>query len=582
MICTNCGQKLPEGNRFCEYCGAPVSVAFPIKEEIYQPPNHQGGSVVEMGGGGIRKEEIPMKQPLPKKPSKSWIWFIVIALIVLGCCCAAVIGGGLIYLRDQGQSWQDVLPDGLGDFSDTSEALPELEIDSPIPREAAQPTQADETLQEQGYLPEDHMLAVTSSGIWIVNVQTRAATQISYDQLDVPWDLNDGMSPDKKFYAFYTGFNGSPLNPKLIVLDLVNRTTFLQLELSGPIIQPGGESTPGNPSFEAFGAMQSIGSLAWSPDGTQLAFIAARDGDSADVYLFNRSDRSVTRLSQEAGHASNLHWSPDGQFLQYLSVFNFGTGAGATMEALWVYDFQNNQAQLLEELESNGEDFLTWTDNDHFLINSWGRLCGGAYNLRIVDATSLDQQVIVEGGFTAVAYDPENKFGMFSVAYNYDNCGSNQPMDIGLSIFGEGVGYPTVGDIGVKKFEELTVYGIGFIPHGNLFTLYGDEGLQYIYYNEVYRLNILPEVKGLSPSPSPTGEYWAWASRTQAGLWITENNNNPNELSPFFSSVPVWSQDGQTIYFFEFNRLFSASAPQFSTGTLVVEIPAGEILGLVK
>jgi hypothetical protein len=290
----------------------------------------------------------------------------------------------------------------------------------------------------------------------------------------------------------------------------------------------------------------------------------------------------VIRLTEEAGHASGLHWSPDGQFLQYLSIYTFGTGAGATMEALWVYEFQSNQAQLLETLESNGEDFLTWTDNDHFLINSWGRLCGGAYNLRLVNVARLFNEVIFEGGFTAAAYDPENQFGMFSVAYNYDNCGNSEPMDIGLLIFGEGVGYPTVGDIGVKKFEELTVYGIRFIPQGNLFTLYGDEGLQYIYYDEVYRLNTLPEVKGLSPSPSPTGEYWAWASRTLTGLWVTVNNSNPNELSPLFTGVPVWSQDGQTIYFYENNRLFSASAPQFSIGTLVVEIPAGEILGLVK
>ena len=65
-----------------------------------------------------------------------------------------------------------------------------------------------------------------------------------------------------------------------------------------------------------------------------------------------------------------------------------------------------------------------------------------------------------------------------------------------------------------------------------------------------YSLEILPEVKGLMPYPSPTGDYWAWASRGQAGLWITENNSNPVELSPLFSGVPLWSQDGQNHLFF--------------------------------
>jgi hypothetical protein len=148
----------------------------------------------------------------------------------------------------------------------------------------------------------------------------------------------------------------------------------------------------------------------------------------------------------------------------------------------------------------------------------------------------------------------------------------------GVYIFGEDIGVPIVGEIGVKKFEQLTAYNIIFMPQGNLFALYGDEGLQNIYYDNVYRLNILPEVKGLAPYPSPTGEHWAWASRIGTGLWITENNSNPVEVSRLFNGVPLWSQDGQTIYFFENNRLFSASAPQFSTGTLVVEL-SEDILG---
>jgi len=163
-------------------------------------------------------------------------------------------------------------------------------------------------------------------------------------------------------------------------------------------------------------------------------------------------------------------------------------------------------------------------------------------------------------------------------------------LDPGLMIFGEsvpvlGADGPIMGEIGRKKFEQIIAYGIRFIPQGNLFTVYGDEGLQNIYYKGPYgyiNLEILPEVKGLVPYPAPTGDYWAWASRTQTGLWITENNSNPMELSPLFSGSPVWSQDGQGLYFFESNRLFISNAPQFSGGTLVVEIPGQEILGLVK
>jgi hypothetical protein len=584
MICTNCGQELPEGSRFCEYCGAPVSIELPKREVVNQPSNQQGIPGVVIGERGMRREEISTNQTAAKRPAKPLVWIILVVLIVLGCC-VAVIGGGLVYLRNQGQSWQDVFPGGLEEVP----GVPEVSINTPTPEEApeeaVQPIPQVETAELPNVISSETILVVTNSGIWVVNEQTHESAQIGYDQVDAYWDVKEGLSLDKKFFAYFTGFGGASSNPRLVVLDIENQITTLQLELTGPIIQPGLEGTHGDPAFEAFGAMQFTDSLAWSPDGTRLAFVAARDGDSADIYLFNRTDNSVTRLTDETGHASALHWSPDGQLLQYVSVNTFGTGAGFDMEGLWVYDFQSKQAQLLEQLESNGEEFLAWTDNSHFLINSWDRLCE-SNNLRLVNTAMLFNQVIVDGCFTASAYDPEQKFGMFSVTeFNYENCSCGEPMDAGLRIFGEGIGYPIVGEIGVKKFEQLIAYGIGFIPAGNLFTVYGDEGLQYIYYKGQYGYNsleILSEVKGLTPSPSPTGDYWAWASRGQAGLWITENNSNPVELSPLFTGAPLWSQDGQNLYFFENNRLFFSSAPQFSGGVLIAEIPGQEILGFVK
>ena len=586
MICTKCGQKLPDDSRFCENCGAPVSVELPKMDVVYQPSHQQGGPEAVTGGGSMRGEENLMNQPEAKKPAKSMIWVIVVVLVVLGCG-VAVIGGGVVYLRIQGQSWQDVFPGG----SEESPGVPEVSIHTPIPqetvpptpKEAVQPTPKVETAEPQIDLPHETILVVTGSGIWVVNEQTHEAAQISYDPVDASRDLKEGLSPDKKYFAFITGFGGASVNPMLIVLDLEKQKILLKLELTGSTIQPGMDSTPGDPAFEAYRAMQFMDSLAWSPDGIRLAFVAARDGDSADIYLFDRTGNSVSRLTEEAGHATALHWSPDGQYLQYVSVNTFGTGAGFDMEGLWVYDIQAKETQLLETLESNGEEFLAWTDNSHFLIHSRDRLCD-SNNLRLVNTATLYNQVIVDGCFTAAAYDPEQKFGMFSVTeFNYENCSCGEPMDAGLRIFGEGIGYPIVGEIGVKKFEQLTAYGIGFIPQGNLFTIYGDEGLQTIYYdNGKYNLNILAKVKGLTPYPAPTGDYWAWASRGKAGLWITENNSNPVELSPLFSGSPLWSQDGQSLYFFENNRLFLSSAPQFSGGKLVVQIPGQEILAIIK
>lgn len=509
-----------------------------------------------------------------KQPKKLHGWMIV---LVLGFCWMAVTGCNLLNLINQGESYPDEQQDGQTPI-----------IEAPLVEDSGQPSPEamDESPMSQNGALTDSLLVVTGSGIWAVNEKTHEATQISDDPLNFPRDLNEGMSPDKRFYAYITGYNDTSAFPKLVVLDIENQTSILELELSGSILkgdQGGMDSGVGDPTFEAFRAMQFLRSLAWSPDGTKLAFIAAIEGDSANVYLFDRAAQSVTRITDEVGHAFELNWSPDGQLLEYLSANSFGTGAGAIMEGLWVYEVQSNQYQLLENLETSGETFLAWTDNSHFLITSWSSICEN-YNLRLVNATRFLNKPIVTGCFSGIAYDPEQKHGLFAVTeFNFENCGCGDPMAPGLMAFGEGIDNPAAGEIGYKKFEQMDAYTVNFIPQGNLFLVYGWEGQKFIFNDQLANMEIPAEVTQLTPYGSPTGDYWAWSSRAQNRLWVTtEKNMNPVELPSFFSGVPVWSEDGETLYFYEFNRLFSASAPQFDTGKLVVEIAGEEILGLVR
>ena len=340
MICTKCGQNNPEGSNFCENCGAMIFGVPANRDGFIQQPNQQVNSF----GGGMLHTENPMNQPEPNKTKKTWIWGITIVLIIIVCCCLATIGGGYFYLRNQGQTVQDLFSNGIEEFT----VIPESSTNIPLPEDTLEAVPQIVTLEPQSIASGEPILIVTNSGIWALNEQTHETFQLSIDQVDSSWDLYQGLSPDKKFYAYITGFGGASVNPMLVVLDIENKAPILQLELTGLVIQPGIEGTQGDPAFEAFGAIQYTDSFNWSPDGTRLAFIAALEGDSADVYLFTLMDNSVSRLSDEAGHATALHWSPDGQLLQYMSVNTFGTGAGFNMEALWVYDFTGKRAKLLE------------------------------------------------------------------------------------------------------------------------------------------------------------------------------------------------------------------------------------------
>jgi dipeptidyl aminopeptidase/acylaminoacyl peptidase len=56
----------------------------------------------------------------------------------------------------------------------------------------------------------------------------------------------------------------------------------------------------------------SSSSPRWSPDGRYLAFLSARDGARAQVWLLSRNGGEARRVSNLENGASNLEWSPDG------------------------------------------------------------------------------------------------------------------------------------------------------------------------------------------------------------------------------------------------------------------------------
>src|SRR6266851_4800208 len=72
----------------------------------------------------------------------------------------------------------------------------------------------------------------------------------------------------------------------------------------------------------------SVGSFAWSPDGTRIAFSAQKDSDlisseSADLYVVTMSDGAVKKIVSTPGPDTNPKWSPDGKKVA------FETAAGA-------------------------------------------------------------------------------------------------------------------------------------------------------------------------------------------------------------------------------------------------------------
>jgi Tol biopolymer transport system component len=54
----------------------------------------------------------------------------------------------------------------------------------------------------------------------------------------------------------------------------------------------------------------------WSPDGSQIAFVSNRDGNS-EIYVMNSDGTGLTRLTDNPDDDVNPRWSPDGSMIAF-------------------------------------------------------------------------------------------------------------------------------------------------------------------------------------------------------------------------------------------------------------------------
>src|SRR5467141_2801806 len=133
------------------------------------------------------------------------------------------------------------------------------------------------------------------------------------------------------------------------------------------IFDPADNSANGAPEAKRLteGDAFSVGSFAWSPDGTRIAFSAQKDPDlissfSEDIYVVKIADQSVKKIVDSPGPHSNPKWSPDGQKIA------FETAAGAK------YYYYTNQKIAVVPAEGGAPQILTEAfDEDPGLIG-WG------------------------------------------------------------------------------------------------------------------------------------------------------------------------------------------------------------------
>jgi dipeptidyl aminopeptidase/acylaminoacyl peptidase len=108
-------------------------------------------------------------------------------------------------------------------------------------------------------------------------------------------------------------------------------------------------SAPGKALFQARGMN---GSLAWSPDGTQLAFVCDR-GDHSFVGVFTNAETPIRWLAPSFSRDRSPAWSPDGKQLAFVRTAGSGGEPDSLLQrihapwAVWTVDVASGAAKEL-------------------------------------------------------------------------------------------------------------------------------------------------------------------------------------------------------------------------------------------
>lgn len=83
----------------------------------------------------------------------------------------------------------------------------------------------------------------------------------------------------------------------------------------------------------------------WSPDGRYLAFTAAIDGPTADLYVYDTQHGQIRRLTDGPEMATQPEWSPDSQWIVHRGIN--GYGASCTETGVWAAAVDGSQVKWL-------------------------------------------------------------------------------------------------------------------------------------------------------------------------------------------------------------------------------------------
>jgi hypothetical protein len=295
------------------------------------------------------------------------------------------------------------------------------------------PTVAQEETPTPTSTPTPH---IVSNGSWLIYAAANGAGLNAYDiharvthEIGLPEpiiadDLVRGYTSDGNALFIRAGSVMNAEELALYQIDLpssgdssngfvVSRVSpLLSISLQRQVV-----NQEGTRALEALTTVTRPDGLAWSPDGRFLAFTAALNNETSDLYILDTLNNRVNRANRYLTQNATPVWAPDGQWLisQELehnrSVEDW---RAAFVSGLLMPSYINQDNIYTPPPDSREEVFVGWRNVETFI--SYSLTAQGPKLLRQVTLNRLRESMIYEGLFKQVAFDPDSGILAFIIS----------------------------------------------------------------------------------------------------------------------------------------------------------------------
>ena len=409
--------------------------------------------------------------------------------------------------------------------------------------------------------------ALSSAGPWLVypsdggqalvvrNVDGSAALHIVIPPLLYAADLTRGLSPSGGVIAFRTGLRSQPAETALYLLSLpqgtLERLTPLFSESEQAMIQAGQDDRAAD---AAVGVMRTD-SLAWSPNGRYLAFIAGLDRNASDLYIYDTQTAHFSRMTFGSNMVATPFWSSNSQSLITQEVVSFNAGATApawTLGDVWMTDVKTGESAKIytPPPASVGEVFTGWETDSSLL--TYSRSAAGGVSLRLIDLKPFKSTTLLSGPFDALVFDPTSRVIAF---IHKQTTGGSDLLANGLYLLAPDTLNPSLVQAGEWQ-------GLVWSVDGGQFMASGPQGVISVTPDGMPAL-IGGEVQ---LSPSPQGSWLVgWGGSALSGQPGLRLYRTSGALVQQLIGDPVqqvtWQPDARGLFFISGSRLELVTFP---------------------